>query len=188
MSRDGEALSTQRLHELLDELSEELEVRGELGQLFVVGGAAMALAYDETRTTRDVDAVFEPKRQLRELAAEIGGRHGLDEDWLNDAAKGYMPGADEAARTAYESEFLLVQVPSPQYMLAMKLHASRDERDLEDAAKLATIAGVSTSQQGIELLSRMYPESMLLPRHRYIVDEVMKRAAAKRGVAGESTS
>lgn len=79
----------------------------------MVGGAAMALAYDETRTTRDVDAVFESKVELRELAAEIGERHGLDEDWLNDAAKGFMPGADEDARTVYESESLLVQVPSP---------------------------------------------------------------------------
>lgn len=65
----------------------------------------------------------------------------------------------------------------------MKLHASRDERDLEDAAKLANIAGVTTQQQGVELLGRMYPPSMLLPRHRYIVDEVMDRAVAERAQA-----
>lgn len=181
MTRDGEPLSTERLRELLDELSTELASQGERAQLFVVGGAAMALAYDESRTTRDVDALFEPKGQVRELAARLGGRHGLDEDWLNDAAKGFMPGADGAPRTVYESESLLVQVPSPEYMLAMKLHASRGERDLEDAAKLANISGITTPREGVELLGRMYPVSMLLPRHRYVVDDVMARAAAARG-------
>lgn len=90
----------------------------------------------------------------------------------------------EVPRTVYESESLLVQVPSPEYMLAMKLHASRGERDLEDAAKLANISGITTPREGVELLGRMYPVSMLLPRHRYVVDDVMARAAAARGGSG----
>ena len=77
MTRDGEALSTERLRELLDELSTELASQGERAQLFVVGGAAMALAYDESRTTRDVDAVFEPKGQVRELAARQRRAEGV---------------------------------------------------------------------------------------------------------------
>lgn len=182
MSRRGEELSARRLRELLDELSAALDARGEQAQLFIVGGAAMALAYDDTRTTRDIDALFEPRVQVRAIAAEIGQRHNLDEDWLNDAAKGFMPGSDAAARTVYTSDALVVLVPSPQYMLAMKLHASRDERDLEDAATLANLAGVITPQGGVELLSKMYPPSTLLPRHRYVVNEVMERAASKRTV------
>lgn len=34
--------------------------RGVVADLFIVGGAAMALAYDRTRVTRDVDAMFVP--------------------------------------------------------------------------------------------------------------------------------
>ena len=33
---------------------------GVVADVFVVGGAAMALAYDAARVTRDVDAVFKP--------------------------------------------------------------------------------------------------------------------------------
>jgi hypothetical protein len=37
------------LHALLDELSQELEARGARAELFLVGGAALAVAYDTTR-------------------------------------------------------------------------------------------------------------------------------------------
>jgi hypothetical protein len=37
-------------------LGERLARRGVVADVFVVGGAAMALAYDATRVTRDIDA------------------------------------------------------------------------------------------------------------------------------------
>jgi hypothetical protein len=47
---------------LLDELANRLESQGLHGDLFLVGGAAMALAYNARRATRDLDGVFEPKQ------------------------------------------------------------------------------------------------------------------------------
>ncbi len=43
-------------------LGERLVRRGVVADVFVVGGAAMALAYDATRVTRDVDSLFVPQR------------------------------------------------------------------------------------------------------------------------------
>lgn len=40
-------------------------------RLFVVGGAAMALAYDESRVTRDLDALFVPAPEVRQIAEAI---------------------------------------------------------------------------------------------------------------------
>ena len=80
-----------------------------------------------------------------------------------------------------ESEALLVQVASPEYLLAMKLYASRDDRDLDDAATLFLRLGYTTAEQGIELLTSTYPAARLLPRHRYIVEDVAQRAAETRG-------
>ena len=183
MSREGEELGAAGLQSLFQELSESLQSRGLQAQIFVVGGAAMALAYDHQRLTRDVDALFQPARELRDIAAEIGERHGLEPDWLNDGAKGYMPPNDEHPQTVFESEALLVQVPSPEYLLAMKLHAARDDRDLNDAAQLYNRAGYTTPEQGVELLSRSYPPAMLTVRHRYVPYEVAERAAALRAAA-----
>ena len=88
---NNEELDIKHLHDLFQEHSENLQARGLQAQLFVVGGAAMALAYDQQRITRDVDAIFEPAPEVRDIAESIADRHGLEPDWLNDAAKGFMP-------------------------------------------------------------------------------------------------
>lgn len=56
--------------------------------MYIVGGAAIALAYDKRRSTRDRDAVFEPKAVIYEAAAAVAERLGLPPGWLNDAVKG----------------------------------------------------------------------------------------------------
>lgn len=185
MSDEGEQLNADRLGGLFQELSERLADAGEHAQLFVVGGAAIALAYDGGRVTRDVDALFEPTGTVRQLAADMSGAHGLEPDWLNDAVKGFLPGDVHDTRVVFESEHLLVQVPPPEYLLAMKMHAARDDRDLDDAATLFNAAGLTTADQGRELLENTYPDTLLLPRHQYLPDEVAARAAAYREEASE---
>jgi hypothetical protein len=54
-------LGRENIRALLDDLSAELAARGARAELFLVGGAALAVAYDGTRATRDLDAVFIPK-------------------------------------------------------------------------------------------------------------------------------
>lgn len=184
----GGQLDAGRVLALLQELSDRLAAAGERAQLFVVGGAAMALAYDADRLTRDVDALFIPVPAVRQIAEAMSGAHGLEPDWLNDAAKGFLPGADEHPRTVFESESLLVQVASPEYLLAMKLHASRDDRDLDDAALLFNLLGYGTAQDCVDLLIGTYPTGQLLPRHRYLAGEVAARALARRDRTGESAN
>jgi len=67
--------------ELLDD---ELGAMGVEADLFVVGGAAMAVAYDARRATTDVDAVFVPSKEVRTAALRVAEELGLEEDWLND--------------------------------------------------------------------------------------------------------
>ena len=184
MSASDSSLSAERLCDLLTALSEALGERGQRAFLFVVGGAAMALAYDGQRATRDIDAVFQPAPLVRELAARIGRETGLEDDWLNDAAKGFLPGDDASPRTVLDTEHLLVQVASPEYLLAMKIHSGRDERDINDAVRLYNIVGYTGADQLIDLLERTYPPRLLLPRHQYIAYDVAERAAAAAQHAG----
>ena len=50
--RSDELLTGARIRSLLLELAEELVAIGETGELFVVGGAALALGYDARESTR----------------------------------------------------------------------------------------------------------------------------------------
>jgi hypothetical protein len=82
---------------------------------------------------------------------------------------------------------LLVQIASPEYLLAMKLHSGRAERDINDAVRLYRLVGYTDAEQGLALLQAMYPASQLLPRHRYLVDDVAARAARRTaGVPGDN--
>ena len=64
-------------------LGERLSRRGVVADVFVVGGAAMALAYDATRVTRDVDARFVPHGIVLEEARRVADDLGLPPWWLN---------------------------------------------------------------------------------------------------------
>ncbi len=80
-------LGREDIRALLDDLSAELTARGARAELFLVGGAALAVAYDATRATRDLDAVFIPADVVRQAAATVAEHRGLAEDWLNDAGE-----------------------------------------------------------------------------------------------------
>ena len=50
----------------------------------------MALAYDATRVTRDVDSLFVPHGVVLEEARNVAQDLGLPEWWLNEQASVYI--------------------------------------------------------------------------------------------------
>jgi hypothetical protein len=85
-------LSADDIRRLFAELASELEAHGVRAELFLVGGAAIALCFDSRRTTRDLDAVFAPTDAVRLAAAAVAERENLGPEWLNDAVKGFLLG------------------------------------------------------------------------------------------------
>ncbi|MGB0972619.1 MAG: DUF6036 family nucleotidyltransferase [Mycobacterium sp.] len=135
------------LEALLGELGGDLAAKGIRGEVFIVGGAAMALAYSTRRTTVDIDAVFEPKTEIYAAARRLAARHGLPDTWLNDAVKGMLPGPDPDIREVMSVPGLRVSVPSPRYLLALKVFASRVDRDRDDIVFLAGLCNASTADE-----------------------------------------
>ncbi|MGH8898000.1 MAG: DUF6036 family nucleotidyltransferase [Egibacteraceae bacterium] len=134
--------------EILDALrhvGQRLQQRGLVGELYVVGGAAMALAYNTRRSTRDIDAVFEPKREIYEAARVVGEERSLDPDWLNDSVKGLLSGPDPYETPIIELPGLRCLVASPQMLLALKVLAHRAESDADDVALLIKMLGLTTT-------------------------------------------
>jgi Nucleotidyltransferase of unknown function (DUF6036) len=155
----------------LQALSDELSAHGVRGQIFIVGGAAMALAYSTRRVTKDIDAVFEPKSSIYEAAAKVAENLGLPDDWLNDAAKGFMPGNDREARPVPDIQGIEITTASPRYLLAMKLMAMRFGEDDEDIELLIRECDLHTADETLELLERMYPTREPQPKTRLFLEE-----------------
>jgi hypothetical protein len=79
----GVLLGRAELERAFTALGERLVRRGVVADLFVVDGAAMALAYDAARVTCDVDAMFVPHGVVVEEAREVAAELGLPPWWLN---------------------------------------------------------------------------------------------------------
>lgn len=169
-----EPLDAAAIHRLLVDLDAELAARGARGELFLVGGAAIALCYDTRRATRDLDAVFAPTEVIRAAARAVAQRHDLAEGWLNDAVKGFLPGEDLDRHRYYEGTALTVDVGSARYLLAMKLFASRFEYDADDIALLYRQLGFSTVEQGLDVVAAAYPSRPIAPKVQHLLEEIVQ--------------
>jgi hypothetical protein len=156
----------------LDLLAEELARRGTRAELFLVGGAAMALAYSNRRITRDVDGIFEPKVVVYEAARSVAEELELPDDWLNDAVKGFAPGEDADRRLLFSTPSLTVTIASPRYLLAMKIFASRVDQDADDIKVLYRLCGFTTAEQGMDLVASMYPGRPVEARAQFLLEEL----------------
>jgi hypothetical protein len=158
----------------LTELAAELDAHGVRGEMFIVGGAAMALAYNTRRATSDIGAVFEPKMVVYEAAARVARSHPdeLDEDWLNDAVKGLLPGSDANATVVFDHPGLVVRVASPGYLFAMKVAASRVERDVDDIVALFQMCGFNSVDEALDHVTTIYPALTLEPRAQFLLEEI----------------
>jgi hypothetical protein len=157
----------------LQALGDELSRQGVRGQIFIVGGAAMALAFSTRRVTKDIDAVFEPKSAIYAAAEKVAEEHGLPADWLNDAVKSFMPGKDAHARPLPEVNGIEVTTASPRYLLAMKLMAMRFGEDDEDIEILLDQCDMHSAQEALALLGEMYPAKEPPAKTRFFLEELL---------------
>ena len=122
---DGVLLGRADLEQAFTALGERLARRGVVADVFIVGGAAMALAYDASRVTRDVDARFLPHGIVLEEARRVANDLGLPPWWLNEQASVYISGKDDLGkRRVFDHPGLRVMAASPQHIFAMKALAA----------------------------------------------------------------
>lgn len=90
LSSDPTLLNTERIGELFQAVDNALARSGlrRPVEIVVVGGAAIALQWNEARTTNDIDVVSEGiPAAFWEVAEAVGSAEGLSAGWLNAAAR-----------------------------------------------------------------------------------------------------
>ena len=158
---------------ILSRLAERLDARGVTADLYVFGGAAMAMAYDARRATRDIDAVFVPHGIVLEEAQAVAREFGLPNWWLNEQASVYVaPGADTGAPRIIDRPGLRVTTASPEHLLAMKALAARP-RDLDDIKLLADHLHLTRAEQVTALCARVFPDEPLPDRARLQIEDLL---------------
>ena len=160
-------------------LNEKLRLRDTQGELALLGGAVMLLAFRARLSTKDVDAIFSPTSEIRAAAAEVAQELGLEADWLNDGAKGFVsPQAQFVEADLPRFSHLRITYPIPEYLLAMKVLASRVESDFErgDRADIVTLCGLLGLQDADEVMAivlRYYSPERVSPRAVFLVREIL---------------
>lgn len=160
-SPDGPLLDRARIEDLFRRLGDRLQRRGVVGDLYVIGGAAMALAYDARRATRDIDAVFLPHGIVLDEARALAAEQGLPPWWLNEQASAYVaPGGDPAAPTTFDHPGLRVLTASPEHLLAMRALTTR-RRDVGDLRVLVERLGLAGPDEVVAVCARVFPSERL---------------------------
>lgn len=163
---------------------------GVVVDLSIYGGAALVLAFDIRRATRDVDAVVHGAPHfLRRAAAEVAVAEGWPQDWLNDGVKGFTSSSEQMrlmeSFAATASGGLRVHIPVPEYLFAMKCMAMRPEgidgsHDISDIETLADEAEIEDAQAALSLVEAFYPAARIPPKVRFGVEEIMARVVQRR--------
>lgn len=160
-------------------LGADLAENGLVADLYIVGGAAIALAYDERRATRDIDAVFAPKNEVYAAAARVGAVLDLPDGWLNDAVKGFLQGPDTFPTMTLDMPGLRCEVASAETVLVLKCLAHRIGEDDEDVILLAGQLGLNTADQVLDLVEQVGHPRLLTPQVELFVRSVMEPSEPK---------
>ena len=171
-------LTQSDIRRLFDSLNDELGRSDTKGELFLVGGAVMCLAYSARPSTQDVDAIFRPARKVREAAARVAAREGLSPDWLNDGVKGFVSAQGDFARFL-ELDHLRVMVAQPAYMLAMKCLAMRigaEFHDEDDVRYLLRHLDVRSYAAAVAIVEKYYPLERFPQKTLYALGELLPKA------------
>lgn len=162
------------IRQALDRLADVLVDAAVPVRIVVFGGASLALAYfpNDRTVTADVDGTYHPVDLVEDAARQVAEEMGLVEGWLNNRMRMFLPpdGVDDSVEII-ERDNVSIRVGSARALLALKLRASRPNRDFEDIAILVRACGISTVAACEQLIEDYYLGEEEIPRRGYLLLE-----------------
>lgn len=166
-------LSKEQILKYLGILSDEIGKENLKGEILVFGGAAMVLAFNARPSTKDVDAIFQPKKRIYELSKKIAREYDLPEGWLNDSVKGFI--ANDSFGHKYDH--LSVYMPEPEYLLAMKSISMRigvESSDISDIKFLINYLRLRQLEDILDIVKKYYPKNQIPQKTYYALEEIFQ--------------
>jgi hypothetical protein len=157
-------------------LNDRLAAVQQRAEIFLVDGAVMCLVHRARPSTKDVDGWFSEPAVVRSAARHVAEELDLPADWLNDAAKAYVP-ANAGYETWQSLSHLTIAVVDAPTLLAMKCAAARTPEDASDIRFLAQHLGLNSSKAILRLVGEYIPEAQLPVRTRLLLEEIFDDGA-----------
>lgn len=198
MTPSGPELDGPRIWRILHKIDSNLQ--GRPAEIMIVGGAALAVhwmhqgAYD--RLTYDVDIVTvltPPERvtfavdtltvtlphHLQQAVRAVSRREGLTGRWFNNDVRDAVPPPEKLEpEILFSGRNLEAYRPSLRVLLAMKLTAHREDKDLADAVILTGETGIDTVEGMTGLLENVYGPEHITPEMREFIDRTITKRLA----------
>ena len=138
----------------------------------------MCLVYAARPSTQDVDALFRPATEVRQAAARVAIRAGVDSNWLNDGVKGFLSEQGDFA-PFLELDHLRIMVAKPEYLLAMKCLAMRigaEFHDEDDVRYLLRHLNLRDYEKAVAVIMKYYPLERFPQKTLYALAELLPRS------------
>jgi hypothetical protein len=168
-------LDVKLIKELFKAMNKELAKKNVIGEIGICGGAVMCLVYNARSSTKDVDAIFHPTKEIRQASRTVAKKFGLEENWLNDAVKGFFH-EDPPREEVMNLSHLRIFAPSAEYMLAMKCVSARfDSLDGDDTLFLISYLALESAEDVFKIISKYYPSSKIPAKTQFWIEEIMEK-------------
>jgi hypothetical protein len=169
-------VTAEDIEKYLQELNDELCAVNIKGEICLYGGAVMCLAFKTRPATKDVDAIFEPVKEIRRAAGKIAEKYDLPIGWLNFAVKMFV--TNHQKQILFDLPYLKVYTPEADYLLAMKILAARaDTSDLEDIEFLLGYLNLKAVEDVLKIVGDFYPKKEVKPETVFLLEELLERSS-----------
>lgn len=166
----------------LKELSDEMGREKLKGEILLFGGAAMVLAFNARPSTKDVDALFQPKSKIYELSKKVAEKYNIAPDWLNDSVKGFINSNSFDYKLFERFENLSIYIPNPEYLLAMKSISMRlgvESSDVDDIKFLIDYLKLKKVEDIFDIIKKYYSKELIPLKTYYALEEIFQNILEK---------
>lgn len=161
------------IEKYLEQLNDKLADMNVKGEICLYGGAAMCIVFNARPSTKDVDAVFEPSRIIRDAAKQIAEQYNLNHDWLNDGVKGFLEKHEK--KILFVWNHLKVYYAEPDYLLAMKAMSARiDSTDRNDIIFLIKRLNIQSPDEVFSIIEKYYRKNRIKPATQFFIEEIFE--------------
>jgi hypothetical protein len=191
------ALDREALLAAFDEIGQAAIAANARLSIAVFGGSALMLASNFRFATEDVDIaeIGEPwPKWLVKAVERIAAQNGWSPSWLNDAVTFHLSPRAQAERDLAvfgtfprraEAVGLTISIPSPRYLLALKLKAlrvadfERGAQDMADVANLLRVLAIDDVETAIGVLAEYFPVSAAdADKQRFVLRRILSQPSS----------